>query len=111
LYSAVVAAGLTGAPHLLQNRESGDSSAPHDPHKSPAAVSAPRPSPVPSTSISCHRWSAMSVISPCHLRGIRWAGVSTALLLSFSAVPHAAASLTQVSDRGVDVGDGSGGEQ
>ena len=68
LYSAAVAAGLTGAPHLLQNRESGGSSVPHDPHDSPAAVTAPRPSPVPSTSVSCHRWSAMSVISPCHLR-------------------------------------------
>src|SRR6478752_9563408 len=32
LYSAAVAAGLTGAPHLLQNRESGGSSVPHDPH-------------------------------------------------------------------------------
>src|SRR6185503_16306979 len=49
----------TGAPHLLQNRESGGSSVPHDPHKSPAAVSAPRPSPAPSTSVSCHRWSAI----------------------------------------------------
>src|SRR6478752_9487461 len=68
LYSAVVAAGLTGAPHLLQNRESGGSSVPHDPHNSPAAVTAPRPSPVPSTSVSCHRWSAMSVISLSHLR-------------------------------------------
>ena len=68
LYSAAVAAGLTGAPHLLQNRESGGSSVPHDPHNSPGAVTAPRPSPVPSTSVSCHRWSAMSVISPWHLR-------------------------------------------
>src|SRR6185437_6321372 len=54
--------------HLLQNRESGGSSVPHDPHNSPAAVTAPRPSPAPSTSVSCHRWSAVSVISPCHLR-------------------------------------------
>ena len=68
LYSAAVAAGLTGAPHLLQNRESGGSSVPHDPHNSPAAVTAPRPSPVPPTSVSCHRWSTMSVISPSHLR-------------------------------------------
>ena len=44
LYSAAVAAGLTGAPHLLQNRESGGSSVPHDPHNCPAAVTAPRPS-------------------------------------------------------------------
>ena len=68
LYSAAVAAGLTGAPHLLQNRESEGSSLPHDPHNSPAAVTAPRPSPVPFTSVSWHRWSAMSVISPCHYR-------------------------------------------
>src|SRR6478672_9092478 len=68
LYSAAVAAGLTDAPHLLQNRESGGSSVPHDPHNSPPAVSAPRPPPVPSTSVSCHRWSAMSVISLCHLK-------------------------------------------
>jgi hypothetical protein len=52
----------------LQNRESGGSSVPHDPHNSPTAVTAPRPSPVPPTSVSCHRWSAMSVISPSHLR-------------------------------------------
>jgi hypothetical protein len=31
LYSAAVAAGLTGAPHLLQNRESGGSSVPPRP--------------------------------------------------------------------------------
>src|SRR6476620_4382338 len=69
LYSAAVAAGLTGAPHLLQNRESRGSSVLHDPHDSPAAVSAPRPSsPHGSSSISCHRWSGMSVISLCHLR-------------------------------------------
>src|SRR6476659_10052230 len=68
LYSAVVAADLTGAPHLLQNCESGGSSLPHDPHNSPAAVTAPRPSPVPSTSVSFHPCSGMSVISPCHLR-------------------------------------------
>src|SRR4029077_2294617 len=57
LFSAAVAAGLTDAPHLLQNRESGGSSVPHDPHNSPAAVTTPRPS---STSVSCHRWSTMS---------------------------------------------------
>jgi len=55
-------------PHLLQNRESGGSSVPHDLQNNPAAVSAPRPSPVPSTLVSCHRCSAMSAISPCHLR-------------------------------------------
>jgi hypothetical protein len=33
-----VAAGVIGAPHLLQNRESGDSSVPHDPHRNSVAV-------------------------------------------------------------------------
>src|SRR6478672_13506938 len=37
LYSAF-AAGLIGAPHLLQNREFGGSSVPHDPHTTAAAV-------------------------------------------------------------------------
>src|SRR6478672_9456074 len=60
LYSAVVAAGVIGAPHLLQNLESGGSSAPHDVHDSVVAVSPPPPSPPGSTSISCHRGSAFS---------------------------------------------------
>src|SRR6476659_8545498 len=68
LYSADRVACVSGTPHSLQNLELRGSSVPHDPHGSPAAVSAPRPSPLGSTSISCHRWSAMSVISPCHLR-------------------------------------------
>ena len=39
LYSAGVAAGVMGAPHLLQNFEfSGGSSVPHDPHPKPVAV-------------------------------------------------------------------------
>ena len=38
LYSAEVAAGVIGEPHLLQNRESGGSSVPHDPHRNPVAV-------------------------------------------------------------------------
>jgi hypothetical protein len=38
LYSAGVVAVATGAPHLLQNRESGGSSVPHDPHRNPVAV-------------------------------------------------------------------------
>jgi hypothetical protein len=38
LYSADVAAGLIAAPQLLQNRESGGSSVPHDPHTKAAAV-------------------------------------------------------------------------
>jgi len=58
----------TGVPHSLQNLEFGGSSMPHDPQDTPAAVSAPRPSAVLSTSVSCHRWSAMSVVSPCLLR-------------------------------------------
>src|SRR6185436_10900998 len=56
LYSADRLTCVTGAPHSLQNFEFGDSSVPHDPHDSPDAVSAPRPS---STSVSCHRWSTM----------------------------------------------------
>src|SRR6516164_2678529 len=38
LYSADIAAGLIGAPHLLQNREFGGSSVPHDPHTKAATV-------------------------------------------------------------------------
>jgi hypothetical protein len=38
LYSADVAAGVIGEPHLLQNRESGGSCVPHDPHTNPVAV-------------------------------------------------------------------------
>ena len=68
LYSADRVACVSGAPHSLQNLEFGGSSVPHDPHASPVAVSPPPPSPLGSTSVSCHRWSAMSVISPCHLR-------------------------------------------
>jgi hypothetical protein len=66
LYSADRVTCVTGAPHSLQNFEFGGSSVPHDPHGSPVAVSAPRL--LSSTSVSCHRWSAMSVISPRHLR-------------------------------------------
>src|SRR3954468_16521661 len=68
LYSADWAACLRGVPHSLQNLEFGGSSVPHDPQSSPVAVSPPPPSPLGSTSVSCHRWSTMSVISPCHLR-------------------------------------------
>src|SRR4029077_7825883 len=68
LYSADWAAYLRGVPHSLQNLEVGGSSVPHDPQDTPAAISAPRPSPVFSTSVSFHRWLTMSVISPCHLR-------------------------------------------
>ena len=59
---------VTGAPHSLQNLEFGGSSVPHDPHNSPVAVSPPPPSPLGSTSVSFHRWSTMSVISPSHIR-------------------------------------------
>jgi hypothetical protein len=38
LYSADVAAGLTGAPHSLQNFEFSGGSVPHDPHTTAAAV-------------------------------------------------------------------------
>jgi hypothetical protein len=65
LYSADPVVFVTAAPHSLQNLAFGRSSVPHDPHDSPAAVSAPRAS---STRISCHCWSTISVIPPCHLR-------------------------------------------
>ncbi len=68
LYSADRVACVSGAPHSLQNLEFGGSSVPHDPQNSPVAVSPPPPSPLGSTSVSFHRCSVMSVISPCHLR-------------------------------------------
>ena len=68
LYSADRVACVSGAPHSLQNLEFGGSSVPHDPQSSPVAVSPPPPSPLGSTSVSFHRWSTMSVISPCHIR-------------------------------------------
>ena len=81
LYSADRVACVSGAPHSLQNLEFGGSSVPHDPQSSPVAVSPPPPSPLGSTSVSFHRWSTMSVISPCHLRhevltGLRMSSVS-----------------------------------
>src|SRR5262249_16102986 len=68
LYSADRLTCVTGAPHSLQNLECGDVSVPHDSQESAAAVSAPRPSPVTSTSVWCQRRSAMSATSTCHLR-------------------------------------------
>src|ERR1700694_5338714 len=65
LYSADRLTCVTGAPHSLQNLEFSGRSVPHDPHDSPVALTAPRPS---STPTSFHRWSTMSVISLCHLR-------------------------------------------
>src|SRR6202044_3331087 len=48
LYSADVAAGVIGAPHLLQNRESGGNSVPHDPHtKAATVISRGQPTVVP----------------------------------------------------------------
>src|SRR6478672_12660026 len=70
LYSADRVACVTGAPHSLQNLELGGSSVPHDPQNSPVAVSPPPPSPLGSTSVSFHCWSAMSVVSLCHLRHV-----------------------------------------
>jgi len=61
LYSADRLTCVTGAPHSLQNLEFSGSSVPHDPHDTPVAVRAPPPS---STSVSFHRGSTMSVISP-----------------------------------------------
>jgi hypothetical protein len=46
------------------------SSVPQDPHDSPVAVSAPRRSSVPSTSVSFHPCSGMSFISLCHVRAL-----------------------------------------
>src|ERR1700737_1512649 len=66
LYSADRLTCVTGAPHSLQNLEFGGSSVPHNPHGSPAAVSAPLL--LSSPSLSFHRCSTMSVISPCDLR-------------------------------------------
>src|SRR6478752_11365 len=70
LYSADRVECVSGAPHSLQNLELGGSSVPHDPQDTPAAVSAPRPSPLGSTAVSFHCWSTMSVVSLCHLRHI-----------------------------------------
>src|SRR5262249_25038807 len=66
LYSADRLTCVTGAPHSLQNFELAGISVPHDPHDSQEAVIAPRPSSSPpgSTSLSCHRWSDMSPVSP-----------------------------------------------
>ena len=55
LYSADRVIFAIGAPHSLQNLEFGGSSVPHDPHGSPAVVSARRL--LSSTSVSCHHWS------------------------------------------------------
>ncbi len=68
LYSADRLTCVTRAPHSLQNLEFGGSSVPHDPHGSPAAVSAPPPSRLGFTPVSFHRCPVVSVISPWHLR-------------------------------------------
>ena len=68
LYSADWAACASRAPHSPQNLAVGPDCAPQEPQNSPVAVSPPPPSPLRSTSVSCHRWSTMSVISPGHLR-------------------------------------------
>src|SRR6266403_4827696 len=68
LYSADWVADVIGVPHSPQNLAVGLDCAPQEPQNSPVAVSPPTPSPLGSTSVSFHRWSAMSVISPCHLR-------------------------------------------
>src|SRR5258705_8933803 len=68
LYSADWVACVSGVPHSPQNFAVGLDCAPQEPQNSPIAVSPPPPSPLGSTSVSCHRWSTMSVISPCHLR-------------------------------------------
>src|SRR5882672_8465580 len=68
LYSADRLTCVTGAPHSLQNLEFSGSSVPHDPHDSTVTVSPPPPPWLGSTSVSFHRCSAMSVISPSHIR-------------------------------------------
>src|SRR5258705_3443689 len=68
LYSAVWRARVSRAPHSPQNLAVVLGCVPHDPQTSPVAVSPPPPSPLGSTSVSFHRCSVMSVISPCHLR-------------------------------------------
>ena len=68
LYSADLVAGTRAVPHSLQNLAVVLDCAPHDPQNSPVAVSPPPPSPLGSTSVSFHRRSVMSVISPRHLR-------------------------------------------
>src|SRR6476661_9672221 len=68
LYSADWVAFVSRAPHSPQNLSVGPDCAPQEPQNGPVAVSPPPPSPLGSTSVSFHRWSSMSVISPCHLR-------------------------------------------
>src|SRR6478672_10287539 len=87
LYSADRVACVTGAPHSLQNLELGGSSVPHDPQNSPVAVSPPPPSPLGSTSVSFHCWSAMSVVSLCHLRH---EGLRPSYVVSFETAAHLA---------------------
>ena len=66
LYSADWAARVRRVPHSAQNLAVGPDCAPQEPQNSPGAVSPP--SPLVSTSVSFHRCSAMSVISPCYFR-------------------------------------------
>src|SRR6185503_8894524 len=68
LYSADRVARVSSVPHSLQNLAVGLDCAPQEPQNRPVAVNPPPPSPLGPTSVSFHRWSAMSVISPCHLR-------------------------------------------
>src|SRR6478609_11448961 len=58
LYSADGVARVSRVPHSLQNLAVGPDCAPQEPQNSPVAVSAPRLSPAPSTSVSFHRCSA-----------------------------------------------------
>src|SRR6478736_8705862 len=68
LYSADWVAGVSRVPHSPQNLAAVLDCAPQEPQNSPVALSPPPPSPLGSTSVSFHRWSTMSVISPCYLR-------------------------------------------
>jgi len=68
LYSADRVACVSRVPHSLQNVAVGLDGAPQEPQENPVAVSPLPPSPLPSTSVSFHRWWTTYVISPCHLR-------------------------------------------
>ena len=87
LYSADRVAEVTGVPHSLQNLAVGLNCAPQEPQENAVAVSPPLPSPLGSTSVSFHCWSAMSVVSLCHLRH---EGLRPSYVVSFETAAHLA---------------------
>jgi len=65
LYSADRVAEVTGVPHSHQNFAVGLDCAPQEPQNNPVVVSPPPPSPLGSTSVSCHRrWEDVRNITP-----------------------------------------------